>query len=64
MIDKVSKAIEELRRVLKSELSKCAVEVNIRVTSQGFDMGVEERSAEGLKKEGISIRNIQGEWIK
>lgn len=64
MSDKVSEAIEVMTEVLKSELSKCTISVEIVVTAQGFNVGVQERSADGLKRDGISMRNIQGEWIK
>jgi hypothetical protein len=64
----MNKRIEELKAELKAELRKeCnneTVLVVLELNSYGFNTTYEERSSDSLKSEGISMKNIRGEWIK
>ena len=64
MSDKVEKLKKELRQALIETYGKETVCVRLTLNSYGFYTQVEERTAESLENEGISMRNINKEWIK
>lgn len=64
MTDKVKRLKNELRDALIEAYSNETVCVNLTLNAYGFYTQVEERTAESLKNEGISMRNISKEWIK
>jgi len=60
---KVREALKELQALLKEVAPADAVAIDIRITSQGVTMTSEHRDAESLLRDGISMRNIAGEFI-
>ena len=53
--------IEELRRRIGGPDT---VSINIFINSDGYLIEEKIRSAESLKREGISMRNVFGQYIK
>ena len=64
MSNKVEKLKKELRQALIETYGKETVCIRLTLNSYGFHTQVEERTAESLQSEGISMRNINKEWIK
>lgn len=64
MTDKVKRLKNELREALIEAYSDENVCIRLTLNAYGFYTEVEERTAESLKEEGISMRNISKEWIK
>jgi hypothetical protein len=64
MTTKINEKLEELKEVIKQELNDNVTSVNISINAQGIDMSVYHRTPEELKREGISMRNIKGDFIK
>ena len=64
MTDKIEELKTALRRELKKELSNETVKVTLTLNSCGFYTQIEERTAESLKTDTVSMRNLNGEWIK
>jgi hypothetical protein len=64
MTTKINGKLEELKEVIKQELDDNVTSVNIFINAQGVDMKVCHITPEELKREGISIRNIKGDFIK
>lgn len=64
MTTKINEKLEELREVIKQELDDQVVSVKIFINAQGVDMNTYHKSPEDLKMEGISMRNIKGDFIK
>ena len=63
MTDKVKKTKNELREALIEAYSDETVCIRLTLNAYGFYTEVEERTAESLKEEGISVRNISKKWI-
>ncbi len=64
MSDKIQQALKNLHDVLNAELGSNAVAVRIFISSHECNFEVETKSPTQLKNDGISMRNIRGEWIK
>lgn len=64
MSEDLQKALENLREILQRECNKRTVSVCIFVNSQGCEISYTLRSPESLKRDGISMRNIKGDFIK
>ena len=64
MTDKVKRLKQELRTALIEAYGDETVSVHLTLNSYGFYTQTNERTAESLKSEGISMRNLKGEWIK
>ena len=64
MTDKIQELKTALQNELKKELSNETVKVTLTLNSYGFYTQIEERTAESLKTDNVSMRNIKGEWIK
>ena len=64
MTEKIEQLKEELCREFRKECSDITVKVTFTINAYGgFYTQIEERTSEGLKLEGISMRNLKGEWI-
>jgi DNA-binding IscR family transcriptional regulator len=63
MTKKLQDAINALKEIAKEELSTNTTSVKIFINCQGVSFKVQERTAEELKRDGISMRNIQGDFI-
>ena len=64
MTTKINQKLEELKEVIKSELDDQVTYVGIFINAQGVEMNVHHKTPEELKREGISMRNIKGNFIK
>jgi hypothetical protein len=64
MTDKVKKLKAELRTALIEAYGDETTSVTLILNGYGFYTQTSERTAESLKNEGISMRNINKEWIK
>lgn len=62
-IDEVYKKIGELRTALKENCTPNTVRVTVTFTAEGFSIEHENRTAESLKRDSISMRNMKGEFI-
>ena len=64
----MSKEIEELkyklRQAYKKEMNDNTVRITLTLNAYGFVTEIDERESESLKLEGVSTRNLKGEWIK
>ena len=63
MSEKLDAAIKNLRDVLQEEMNEHCVSVNVFFNSQGYEIDTTTRTPGSLKREGISMRNIRGEFI-
>jgi len=64
MNDKIEELKTALRNELKKELSDETVKVTFTLNSYGFYTEIQERTAESLKDEGITMKNLKGDWVK
>lgn len=64
MNSEIQRAIENLHDVLNKELGSNAVSARIFISSHEYCFEVETKSPAQLKSEGISMKDIRGEWIK
>ena len=64
MNDKIEQLKNDLRDELKKELSDETVKVTLTLNSYGFFTQIEERTAESLRDENISMKNLKGECVK
>ena len=64
MTSKLVEKLNELRAVLEQEMPKETTSVSIYVTYDGTDVSTSMKTPDDLKREGASMRNIKGEWIK
>jgi hypothetical protein len=64
MTPKVQDAIEQLHEVLKEECGSNVTACNVFISSHEYRYEVDTKSPAQLKSDGISMRNIRGEWIK
>lgn len=64
MNKRVRKAVSELHAILKEELSEETVSFNLFVNSEGAQIEYSERTAESLIQDGISMKNIRGDFIR
>ena len=64
MTPEIDKKLEELRLLCKSELSNKATIALFDLTAYGWQISITERTPEDLIREGVSMKNIKGDWIK
>ncbi len=64
MTPKIRESIDNLVDALRKESSETAVSFRLFVNYEGQTIEVEERTAEGLKAAGISMRNLRGDFIR
>ena len=62
--DKVQSAVEELHRVLNEEMGRNVVGCKIFISHYEYNFEAVSRSPAQLKSDGISMRDIRGNWIK
>lgn len=58
------KAVSELHEILKQEMGSNVVSVEIFISNSEIRINTQTRSPAALKSDGISMKNIKGEWIK
>lgn len=64
MSPELTEALRHLRSVLQKECNPHTVAVEIFINSEGYDLTQKLRSPGSLKRDGISMRNIAGDFIK
>ena len=61
--NKTDELIAALEQHLKATLPESCVSAQVFFNSHGFEFEYTTRSAESLKAEGISMRNLRGDFI-
>lgn len=61
---KIDELLEQLKLYMSTELDKNTVSISIFINCEGIQMTTRHRTPEQLKKSGISMRNINGDFIK
>jgi len=64
MTSQLSDALKGLRDILQEDAHKHCVAVNVFFSSNGYEIEYKMRSPGGLSRDGVSMRNIRGEWIE
>lgn len=64
MDNEIQDAIKALRGLLEKNAPSDTSSVRLFFNCQGHVLEYETRSPESLNEDGISMRNIRGEWIK
>jgi hypothetical protein len=64
MNDKVEEAMHELHRVAREESSEECISFQVFINCNGISYEANHRDAESLRKDGVSMRNLRGDWIK
>jgi len=64
MNKRILEKINELHNVLKEELPDTAVLFELEINGTSISHNITYKTAEQLKLEHISMRNIKGEFIK
>lgn len=62
--EKIEQKLKELRELCQFGSTEDTVHIQFNLNSYGWKTEIRKRSAESLKEEGISMKNIKGEWIK
>ena len=62
--ERVYNALNELQRAMINSCSARTTSVKIFINCEGYHIEISERIPEGLKRDGISMRNIAGDFIK
>lgn len=60
----VAEACEVLRQAVMSECEADDVRFTFIVTYEECEVKWDKRTAESLKADGVSMRNISGQWIR
>jgi hypothetical protein len=64
MNEEIEKAFNEFKSVLIEELGSNTVAVELFISHSEISYNVQIKSPAALKSDGISMKNIKGEWIK
>lgn len=64
MTKELKEAIKNLRDVLQNECNPHTVAVEVFINSEGCEINYKLRSPGSLKRSGISMRNICGDFIR
>ena len=64
MSPELTEALENLRSVLQNECNPHTVAIEIFISSEVCEINYKLRSPESLKRSGISMRNICGDFIR
>ena len=63
MTDRLSEALKQVRDILQEEDHEHCAAVDVTFNSQGYELNYRMRSPGGLKRDGISMRNLKGDFI-
>lgn len=63
-MEKIEQKVKELFGVLQQELSTNTTSVNVFFNAYGYKLEINERTAGQLRMDGISMKNIHGEFIR
>ncbi len=64
MSELLAHALANLRVVLQQEASDNCVGVTVFFNNEGCEIGYMARTPSSLQREGISMRNLRGDWVK
>lgn len=64
MSPELTEALRHLCAVLQEECNPQTVAVELFINAEGYEINYKTRSAESLKRAGISMRNIAGDYIR
>ena len=64
MNEEIRMKIDELRELLIKEMPYTTTSVNVFFNYQECQITINDRTGEQLKKEGVSMRNLKGDFIK
>lgn len=64
MNQKIEEAVKNLRSLLQQECNPHCTDVMIFVNSEGYQITQNLRSPGSLKRDGISMRNLKGDFIE
>ena len=62
--EQIEEKLKELRELCLFEANDETVHISFNLNSQGWSTEITERNHQSLLNDGISMRNIKGEWIK
>ena len=62
--EKINAAIANLRIALEENTDDACVAVRLFFNSEGYDLTEEIRLPKDLKRGGISMRNLRGDFVK
>lgn len=60
----IKDAISELVKTLKIYLDDDVATFELFVNSEGYETKIGHRDGDDLEQNGISMKNLRGEWIK
>lgn len=63
MTEELSQALKHLRDIVQKESHSHCVSVEIFINHEGYKVELTLRTPGSLQREGISMRNLNGEWI-
>ena len=63
-MNKIQMAIDNLESVLREHSACTVVSFSVFVNCEGREVAIDSRKPELLKSQGISMKNLAGEFIK
>lgn len=64
MNERLALAFKHLRDVLQEESHEHCVAVNVFFNSQGYEIEYRTRTPVSLRRDGVTMRNLRGEWVE
>jgi hypothetical protein len=64
MTQEIKTKLNELAEILKKDMPKETTSVTIFINCEELRFETSQRMPEQLKQQGISMKNIAGDWIK
>lgn len=63
MNELIEQKLKELRELCQLEASRETVHISFQLNSYGWNIEIQERTAENLKDKGITMKNLKGDWV-
>lgn len=63
MSEQLAQALKNLRDVLQQETNNHCVGVSVFFNNVGYEIEYKTRTPDSLQRDGISMRNLRGEWV-
>lgn len=64
MSERLSLAFKQLRDILQEESHEHCVAVNVFFNSKGYEIEYRTRTPGSLRRDGVNMRNLRGEWVE
>ena len=64
MSEQLTQALKNLYDVLQQEAHDHCVSVNVFFNCEGYRIEQGTHTPESLKRAGVSMRNLRGEWVR